>query len=111
MSSEAIAELEDTAAAGTSAPEDGKQEGIEIVHLAELPERAILDEARLAGILQVASRTVRRMVVRHELPPPISLAGRSVWLAGHVLTHIERAAVRAAEEAERAAAKLGGFEP
>ncbi len=74
--------------------------------LAELPAKAILDENQLATIFGVRPRTVRRMVSRFELPPPIKLAGRSVWLVGKVLTHIETAADKAAEEAVRRARRL-----
>ena len=76
-------------------------DGLLIDQLTRLPEKAILDAARLAGILRVTARTVRRMVLRHELPAPIRLAGRSVWFAGKVLAHIEAAVERAEREAER----------
>jgi len=83
------------------APRTGVYEGLLIDQLARLPEKAILDAARLAGILRVTARTVRRMVLRNELPAPIRLAGRSVWLAGRVLAHIEAAVERAERETER----------
>lgn len=74
--------------------------------LAELPEKTILDEARLAHLLHVTPRTVRRMVGRFELPPPVSLGGKSVWMAGRVLGHIDAAAERRQREAERQARGL-----
>lgn len=82
---------------------DTKHPGILITELAILPEKTILDEARLGSILGVTTRTVRRMVARHELPPPIPFAGRSTWLAGRVLAHIEAKAEQAARTAERRA--------
>lgn len=85
--------------------------GLLIDELARLPERAILDERRLAEALGVTPRTVRRMVGRFELPPPIRLAGRSVWIAGRVLTHIEGAAERAERDADRRAQKIRAYSP
>lgn len=83
--------------------------GVVIVGLAELPERAILDERALAAALGVSKRTVRRMVGRFELPPPISFSGRSVWQVGKVLGWFEARAERAARETERLARKLDGM--
>ena len=75
---------------GASGPDDPAQAA-----------KAILDEKRLAKLLHVTHRTVRRMVQRFELPPPTRLAGRSVWIAGRVLAHIEAAAERAERDARR----------
>jgi len=80
--------------------------GVLIDSLARLPEKTILDEHRLASLLGVTGRTVRRMVQRHELPPPISFGGRSCWFAGRVLAHLDAQFERAEREAERHAAKL-----
>lgn len=74
--------------------------------LARLPEKAILNEAALALALHVAPRTLRRMVNRWQLPPPVRLGGRSVWFAGRVLAHIEAAAIRAEKDAEKDARKF-----
>ena len=79
--------------------------------LAELPQKTLLDETQLARMLHVTRRTVRRMVSRGELPPPIRLAGRSVWLAGNILKHFEAAAERAEREAEQEARRLEGYDP
>jgi len=93
---------------GAASDVDG---GWTLTALAELPQRAILDERRLAALLGVTRRTVRRMVQRNELPPPVRLAGRSCWLAGKVLGHIEQAADRAARDAEREAARIRALSP
>jgi len=66
------------------------RQGVVILGLASMPEGALLDEAALASVLSVTRRTVRRMVCRFELPPPIRLANRSTWRAGTILTWIER---------------------
>ena len=74
--------------------------------LAELPERTVLDETRLAHLLHVTPRTVRRMVSRFELPPPVPLGGKSVWMAGRVLDYIDSAAEQRQREAERQARRF-----
>ena len=79
------------------------QRGLLIEALALLPAMAIIDETRLAAMLNVTPRTVRRMVSRFELPPPVSLGGRSVWVVGRVLSHIDAAAERQQRTAERQA--------
>ena len=89
--------------------ERGSTPGLALSELAELPARTIVDERRLADLLKVTGRTIRRMVRRNELPPPVPLAGRSCWVAGKVLAHIEAAADRAAQEAEREAARIRRF--
>ena len=89
-------------------PEDlgAAKEGRVLVRLAELPAQTILDEQALAGCLQITRRTVRRMVRRFELPPPVEFGGRSTWMAGRVLEHVARRAERAARAAEREEQRL-----
>jgi len=76
-----------------------------ITGLAVLPAKTLLDERAIASLFNVTTRTVRRMIARFELPPPVMLAGRSTWIAERVIAHIEeraeRAARRAALEAQR----------
>lgn len=80
--------------------------GRTITALATMPEKTLLDECALADALCLSKRTVRRMVARNELPPPFRFAGKSTWLTGKVLAHIEARAERQARDAERAARKL-----
>jgi len=84
-------------------------DGLVIVALAKLPERAVVDEAALARALGVSKRTLRRMVARFEMPPPVRLAGRSTWIVGRVLAWFEARAERAARDAERMARRLEGM--
>src|SRR6185436_14270428 len=70
-----------------------------IVDLAGMPAKAILNEHALARALGVTQRTIRRMVQRNELPPPIPMAGQAVWFAGRVLEHAETRAERAEKDA------------
>ena len=98
-------ERTDSRSAGTpAAVESGN--GVLITSLAELPERTLLDESALANALRVTKRTVRRMVSRFELPPPIPFAGRSTWQAGRVLAWFEARAERVARDARRISDRL-----
>jgi len=89
-----------------STPVTASATGRTITALATLPEKTLLDESALAVALTLSKRTVRRMVSRNELPPPFRFAGKSTWLSGKVLAHIEARAERQASDAERAARKL-----
>ena len=92
-------------------PDDSPGVGLLVETLARLPAQSILDEGRLAAVLGVHGRTVRRMVKRGELPPAVPLGGRSVWLAGRVLDYLDRQAERAEREAERAARRIAAYSP
>jgi hypothetical protein len=65
-----------------------------------------MDEKALGTALGVTPRTIRRMVRRHELPPGIPLAGKTVWLAGKILSFLDGKLEQAAKEAEREAGRL-----
>jgi len=97
-----------TAAAETTPAEN---RGGLIEGLAGLHPDAMLDEARLASILGVATRTVRRMVERGELPAPFKLARRSTWIAGRIVQHLARAAQRAEHQADAEAARFDRQRP
>ena len=84
----------------------GQEQGVLIDALATLHEGTLLDQKRLAAILSVEPRTIRRMVTRFELPPPVSFAGRSVWLSDRILAHLDAAAERAEREAQRRERKI-----
>lgn len=79
--------------------------------LARLPEKTLVDESSLAAALKVTSRTVRRMVSRLELPPPVQLGGRSVWMVGRVLEHIESALEDAKQEAVKELQRIQRLSP
>lgn len=71
--------------------------------LARLPERTLLDEKAMAEAFGVTPRTIRRMVGRHEIPPGVALAGKTVWMAGRALSHIEENLEKAARSAQKRA--------
>lgn len=73
---------------------------LEIVdELAKLPAAALVTKAGLAKMLRVTRRKIELMASTGELPPPIKFAGRSTWLAGRVIQHIELQADRAGRQA------------
>ena len=91
---------------------DGRNEpGLLVYELARLPEKTIMDESRLASIFQITPRTLRRMVQRAELPPPISLGGRSVWLSDRVLSYLNTAAELAEKEALSEFKRISKYSP
>ena len=92
---------------GTTLPgEVAHGPGVVITALAEMLARSIVDEAKLAYMLRVSTRTVRRMVTRTELPRPVKLGGRATWFAGDVLDHIAMRAEALRREAEKDAARI-----
>jgi predicted DNA-binding transcriptional regulator AlpA len=80
--------------------------GLVLSYLAKLPERTLVDERALASALGVSMRTVRRMVGRYELPPPVPFAGRSMWQVGRVLAWFEARADRVARNAQSVARRI-----
>ena len=85
--------------------DEGGRVGLVLDGLALLPEKAMVDEAKLAELLHVSGRTLRRLVARWTLPPPIRVGNRSLWIVGRIVAHLEAAAERAERDAERAARK------
>lgn len=86
---------------------DLKGTGI-ITSLAELPRDAILDEAAVAKAFGVVTRTIKRMVARYELPPPILLASKRCWKVGAILNWINDSIERTEKEARRQAQRMLG---
>ena len=88
-----------------------KTRGMLIDKLARLPEDTILDEKSLADIIDVSARTLRRMVLRNELPPSIPLGGHAVWLAGRILQYLNSSAENAEKEALRERQRILQYSP
>lgn len=74
--------------------------------LALLPEQALVDEAKLAQLLQVSTRTVRRRVACFELPPPFKLGSKSMWMVGRVREFFSKKAKQAEKVAAKEASRL-----
>ena len=77
--------------------------------LARLPKQALLDESAMARAFGVNGRTIRRMVNRNELPPPLKRAGRALWFAGRVLDWLEEEADLLAKEADKLRQKIRSY--
>lgn len=68
-----------------------------ITDFASLPEGTIIDQTKLAEILGVTTRTVRRMICRYEIPQPIKLCGHSVWTVKVLNDYINQKLQKGAE--------------
>jgi hypothetical protein len=80
-----------------------------IISLAELPKDAILDETAMAKAFGVTARTIKRMVHRYELPPPILLASKRSWKLGAVLAWIDESVARSEKDARRQAQRIRDY--
>ena len=90
----------DNAKSITKPTENDNGTGV-ISALAEFPKEALLNENAMSRAFDVCDRTIRRMVTRYELPPPIRIAGRSTWIAGRVLAWLEEMAEQAEKDARK----------
>lgn len=73
-----------------------------VMSLAKYDDGDYITKAGLAEAFGCSERTLQRMVERLELPPPMLLAGRKVWIVGKLRTWIRAVAERKEEEAIRA---------
>ncbi len=80
--------------------------GVVITRLAELPERAMVDEAGLARILGISPRTIRNLVARGEIPPSIIIGKRAWWLVGKLLSYLEDRAEESLRQGEQTMRRL-----
>src|SRR5262245_24277266 len=80
---------------------DAEPSGRIVSAFASLAPETLLDETALAQALNVSKRTVRRMVARYELPPPVRFGGRSTWQVGRIAAWFERRAERVERDARR----------
>jgi hypothetical protein len=85
--------------------------GLVLDGFALLPEKALVDDKALGIALGRGDRSIRRMVERGELPPGISIGGRTLWIVGRVIRHLHAMAEREETKAEMHLAKLKRLEP
>ena len=64
----------------------------------------------LAEVFGCTERTLQRMVERLDIPPPMLLAGRKVWIVGKLRAWIAHTAERQEAEALKAAGRLRIFD-
>ncbi|MDR1611801.1 MAG: hypothetical protein LBT97_03335 [Planctomycetota bacterium] len=69
------------------------------------PEDCITKQ-ELAAALKVRDRTIQRMIDRFQIPPPVQLGSRKVWIAGRVLDWLNREMKRNEEAAAKDAKRL-----
>lgn len=81
-----------------------------IMSLAHYDDGDYITKAGLAAAFGCAGRTIQRMVERLEIPPPMQLAGRKVWIVGKLRAWIADAARRQEEEALKAMGPLRAFD-
>ena len=74
--------------------------------LASMEPLTPLDKAQLAAHLCVDKRTIDNMCDRHELPPPVALGNRKIWLAGKILEFLADRADQEAAQAKRMTARI-----
>jgi len=80
---------------------------LEIVsEFGELGPGAIISESALAKLLNRHPVSIKRAVLRGELPQPIRLLGQSVWTVGSIVKYLEKRLEAAANEAERQKKKI-----
>jgi len=71
----------------------------------------VLNEQILASLLNRCPTTIKRMVAKGELPPPIKLAGAKCWTVQVLSDHFARRLAEAARERERLGGKLRALRP
>jgi len=91
-------------------PQNRGRKGI-IPDLAKFPRDTLIDENSMAKIFGVHSKTIQRMVTRHELPPPMRILGRHMWITGRVLDWFNNMAEKAEKDAKRLQEKLRKLNP
>lgn len=70
-------------------------------NFADCADTDIVDQLDLAGYFGCTDRTIRSMVARGELPPPLRLGGKSRWIAGNIRTWLADRARRQEEAARK----------
>ncbi len=81
-----------------------------VMSLAKYDDGDYVTKAGLSKSFGCSERTLLRMVERFDLPPPIMLAGKKVWIVGKIRAWIATAVERREKEALKAAARLRVFE-
>lgn len=69
------------------------------------PDGFITKQA-LCRLFECSGRTIQRMIVRRDLPPPTNMAGKAVWHAGAFGAWLADAAKRKQAQVESEAARI-----
>lgn len=81
-----------------------------VMSISKYDDGDYITKAGLAAAFGCTGRTIQRMVERLEIPPPMVLAGRKVWIVGKLRVWIADAAQRQEEEALKAMGPLRAFD-
>lgn len=81
-----------------------------VIGLGRYRDGDFITKKELGQALGCSERTLQRMVERFEIPPPMSLAGRKVWLVDKLKAWLSDAAERKESEAVREARRLKIFQ-
>lgn len=73
-------------------------------------DNAYLTKPEMCRAFSCSERTLQRMIERFELPPPMTLGGRKVWIAGKIRAWLADAANRKEAEAVKEARRLQVFD-
>lgn len=82
-----------------------------VSELGEFGPKTIISEAALAQLMHRHPISIKRAVLRGELPRPTRLLGQSVWTAGSILRHLEKRLEAAATETDTKEQKLEQLTP
>ena len=88
----------------------GQPKVVGLTGLASMPENTLLDETMLSGLLEVSTRTLRRMVGRRQLPQGMKMGCRRIWLAGKVIEFLSDEADRQIAKAKMMATRMSKLE-
>ena len=80
------------------------------ISLGRFADGDLITKQELAQCLGCSDRTLQRMVERFEIPPPMTLGGRKVWIMGKVRAWFTDAAERREAEALKEAKRLRVFD-
>jgi len=106
---ETAEEPEVQGAGGDSGPV--RETGIFVYDLGAFDPDTLLDLGGLCGLFRCCSRSIRRMIMKGELPPPVRLGVRQVWQVGRITSWIAARAAVAEKSAARAQAKIAKLCP
>jgi hypothetical protein len=82
-----------------------------IAELGKLGAGAVVTEQGLAQLFNRCTVSVKRAVIRGELPPPCRLFGSNAWTVGALVGHIERRLGEAAAKSQKLANKIRQLNP
>ena len=80
------------------------------INLGRFADGDLITKQELGKCLGCSDRTLQRMVERFEIPPPMTLGGRKVWIIGKVRAWFTDAAERREAEALKEARRLRVFD-